>query len=101
MMNKDSDTELFEKLNRETAKIDWKGLEPHYAMGSLVVVSPGTDLVQVAIHFAKDNAKEIQALLESGQLERVQEGQAEEYGRAEATFWAVVVAPWVLIQDVK
>lgn len=92
--------ETFQKLLRETGKIEWKLLSPHFESGGLVLVENPLDLVKVAHSFAVDDKEAVAAWLESGQLQRVDKDQVEVWDAANPTFWAVVVAPWVLIQPV-
>jgi hypothetical protein len=93
--------ELFQKINRETAKISWKELQPHYASGVLVYVEPSQDLVNVAVEFSKDNKPQVEAWLTAGIICRVTEEQAESWIQNNQDFWASVIAPWILIQSVK
>lgn len=90
--------ETFQKLMRETGKIEWKLLASHLESGGLVLVKNPLDLVKVAYSFAKDDKNAVADWLASGDLQRVEAPQVEEWNAANPTFWAVVVAPWVLIQ---
>jgi hypothetical protein len=92
--------ETFQKLLRETGKIEWKLLSPHFESGGLVLVKNPLDLVKVAHSFATDDKKAVAAWLESGQLQRVDKDQVDAWDADNPIFWAVVVAPWVLIQPV-
>jgi hypothetical protein len=93
--------ETFQKLARETGRIEWKLLSSHLDSGGLVLVNNPLDLVKVAYSFAKDDKAAVSKWLESGQIQRVEQAQADAWDAAEPIFWAVVVAPWVLIQPVK
>ncbi|MGH1470280.1 MAG: DUF2288 domain-containing protein [Cellvibrionaceae bacterium] len=95
------DQELFQKINRETAKISWEELQPHYESGALVYVEPSTDLIKVAIEFSKDNKQQVEEWLTLGAVCRVTEKQAELWSHHNQDFWASVIAPWILIQPVK
>jgi hypothetical protein len=86
------------KLNRETSKISWRELQRFYAQGAVVLVEPGMDLIEVACLFSRDDAQAIKAWMESGKIARVDDGQAKQWYEQESTVWAVVVAPWVLVQ---
>ena len=92
------DTDLRTRLNHETARIDWAELQPHFARGTTVYVAPGLDLVEVACQFADDNAAEIQRLMSDQRVALVSERQAGDWAGSNQTMWAVVVAPWVLVQ---
>lgn len=92
------DSEVFQKLLRETGKIDWASLAPHYESGGLVLVDSELDLVRVAYGFAEDEKESVARWLQQGQVTKVEAEQVEEWNRSKPEFWAVVVAPWVLIQ---
>lgn len=95
------DQAIFEKINRETAKISWQELQPHYASGALVHVESSADLVKVAIVFSKDDKTQVEEWLTAGTVCRVTEAQAESWESNNQIFWASVIAPWILIQPVK
>lgn len=94
-----SDDELFQKLNGETAKLSWKELEPHFARGVVVRVNEGLDLVQIAISFIRDDRAKVEELMKSEQISSATDNDAIRWTEQQPTFWAVVVAPWVLIQE--
>ncbi len=87
------------KLNLETAQLAWPELERHFARGVVVKIAPGTDLVDAALQFAENNAAAIQAWLEDGRVARAELADAEDWHARQPRFWAVVVAPWVLVQE--
>ncbi|ASK26884.1 DUF2288 domain-containing protein [Neisseria chenwenguii] len=89
---------LSEKLNAETARIRWQELQIHFARGAAVYVSPDLDLVETAKHMADDNTAALSALMEAGKFGLVTETQAREFLADNREMWAVVVAPWVLVQ---
>lgn len=95
------ETDLKTRLNRETARINWHELQPHFARGTTVFVAPDLDLVEVACQFADDNAVEIQRLMTAQRVGRVTEQQALEWAQSGQEMWAVVVAPWVLVQPLQ
>ncbi|MCF7521238.1 DUF2288 domain-containing protein [Neisseria sp. ZJ106] len=91
---------LNEKLNLETAKIDWQMLQPHFARGAAVYVAPDLDLITVARYVADDCAAKLSPLMAAGQFQLVSDEQAKTFLAANQEMWAVVVAPWVLVQPV-
>ncbi|MEX1670704.1 DUF2288 domain-containing protein [Zhongshania guokunii] len=91
-------SELMIKLNRETAKIDWQALQRFYAQGAVLVVAPELDLVASAVAVAEDNSQYIADLLAKGLLQRADENHAQQWLADQVEVWAVVVAPWVLVQ---
>ncbi|OEC41338.1 hypothetical protein A7D27_14135 [Pseudomonas sp. 1D4] len=97
-MNESSST-LYAKLLGETAAITWEELQPFFARGQLLWVEGQEDLVGVALAVAEDDKPQVAALLQAGKLERVEEARARDLLERDPTLWAVVVAPWVLVQE--
>lgn len=89
------------KLNLETAQLAWPELERHFARGSVVKVATGLDLVDAALHVAENNAATVEAWLVEGRIARAEMSDAEDWHARQPMFWAVVVAPWVLVQEVQ
>ena len=56
-------------------------------------------MIQVATLMANDDAKAIADMLEKKQIERVTDGQAQIWSETDASLWAVVVSPWILVQQ--
>jgi len=104
----DTENEHLNQLNNETGKLTWKELERHFARGAVIKVAIELDLVNIAAHFAEDNKTQVELWLASGQILRANEDDARRWTAAnsEATkdeppvFWAIVVAPWVLVQEI-
>lgn len=94
------DSELVQKLNRETSKIAWPELQRFYASGAVLRVAGEMDLIEVAIAIHKDNAATVEKWLEEGAIGHVDEALASRWLEKQQTVWAVVIAPWVLVQEV-
>ncbi|WP_447752081.1 DUF2288 domain-containing protein [Pseudomonas nicosulfuronedens] len=90
---------LYAKLLGETAKISWEELAPFFARGNLLKVAACADLVEVAIGVAEDDKVKVAAWLTRGDLSKVDEIQAQDYLERDPELWAVVIAPWVLVQE--
>jgi hypothetical protein len=88
------------KLNLETARIAWSELERHFTRGDVIKVTVGVDLVDAALHVAENNTATVREWLADGHIARADLGDAEDWHARQPTFWAVVVAPWVLVQEV-
>ena len=97
----ENDTELYDKVNRETARIKWSELEKHFASGAVVYVSEDLDLVDVAVRFSHDDKESVQRWLAEGKLHKVKDEQAQVWAVADSTLWASVVHPFVLVQPEK
>ena len=98
-MSTQNQSTLYAKLLGETATISWPELQPFFAKGSLLWVDASLDLVAVAEAVAEDDQPKVAAWLTSGRLERISAEHAEDWQRRSPTLWAVVVAPWILVQE--
>jgi hypothetical protein len=98
----DQSAEREELLRREyhnqTARIAWHELQTHHARGRVVVVSPDLDLVEVAVQLGMDNTVRFQDWIEAADVAPVSDEQARRWYQADASLWAVVSPPWVLVQ---
>ncbi len=97
----DSDELLRAKLNAETGKLAWKELERHFARGVVVWVAPQLDLVDVAFQVSKDAKASVEGWMNRGLVRRAEVQDAMVWHEQQAIFWAVVAAPWVLIQEIR
>ena len=86
-------------LNAQTGRIGWPELARHFARGVVVCVADGEDLVAVAERFVGDCAGDIERLTLAGRVWRAQDHDARRWQEQDTRFWAVVVAPWVLVQE--
>lgn len=87
------------KLNLETARLHWPELERHFARGVVIRVASGMDLLEVALGVAENRTGQVQEWLANGSISRADMPDAEDWHSRQPTFWAVVVAPWVLVQE--
>lgn len=97
-MNQEPST-LYAKLLGETASITWKELEPFFAKGALLWVDAGLDLIEAAEGMAEDNRDKVAAWLAAGSLGEVSATRALDLVERDPSLWAVVVSPWILIQE--
>jgi hypothetical protein len=95
------DTELHDKINRETARIHWSELERHFAHGAVIYVSHELDLVEVALRIAHDDREHIARWMNEGKVAKVSDDQALSWQATNALLWASVVSPYVLVQADK
>ena len=87
------------KLNQETARIPWTDLQRFFAQGTLIWVSGDLDLVEMAQRFTRDDVQGVASEMERGALARVSDDQARAWLEAQSSLWAVVVKPWILVQE--
>ncbi|MGV8921252.1 MAG: DUF2288 domain-containing protein [Pseudomonas sp.] len=90
---------LYAKLLGETASITWTELQPFFAKGALLWVEAALDLIEVAEAVADNQADKVTAWLAAGGVSQVAESRALDLLERDPPLWAVVVAPWVLIQE--
>lgn len=90
---------IYAKLLGETAVIGWSELQPYFARGSLLWIEPGLDLVAVAEALATNQARPVADWLASGAVEKLPAAKAVDLQERDPTLWAVVVSPWVLVQE--
>ena len=90
-----------QQIAGETSKIAWHELQYFFASGMAVYVSDELDLVEVASCFADDNKAMVEKWMQNNLVMPVPDEQAKSWYDNEAMVWAVVVKPWVLVQQVK
>jgi hypothetical protein len=99
MSSSESVNEIKARLNLETSRIHWHDLQTYYARGHVVRVAADTDLLNVACELAADNKAQFEHWLASGRVGDVTPDLARAWHQNNAELWAVVIAPWVLVQD--
>lgn len=77
----------------------WEELQPFFARGALLWVEPALDLIAAAEAVAENQAQKVAAWLASGELAKVSESRALDLFERDPALWAVVVSPWVLVQE--
>ncbi len=90
---------LRREYHGQTARIPWSDLQTHYARGSVIAVSAELDLIEVAVQLGMDNTRAFRGWIDSGAVSPVSEEQALHWYDSAAVLWAVVAAPWVLVQE--
>ena len=89
---------LREEYHGQTARIPWHDLQTYYAHGSVIAVGADLNLVEVAVQLGMDNAAQFQAWIAAGDVAPVSDEQALAWFSNNEELWAVVAAPWVLVQ---
>lgn len=100
-MHTDRLATLHAELNMQTSRIKWKELQRFFASGVAIKVSAALDLVNTALQVHEDNKAQFEAWLTAGMIAKVSDPQALAWIAADAEIWAVVVSPWVLVQEIK
>ena len=91
--------ELRTHLNRETARIGWHELQRFFATGNMIEVCATLDLVDVAVAIAVDNEEAVSNWMATEKIAPVNDSQAALWHQQQMTLWAVVVKPWILVQN--
>ena len=102
LLDSDNNDDLnsIEKINRETARLTWQEIEPHFASGNVISVAKELDLVAVAKAVADDNTETISQWMDTEQVIPTSDKQAIAWQKNNADFWAVVIKPLILIQPI-
>lgn len=87
-------------LNQETGKIAWPDLQTYFARGVLVKVAAELDLVTVADQFIVNDKETIEAWYDKQLIMLAADDCATQWSKQQTVFWAIVVAPWVLVQEI-
>lgn len=89
------------RLNLETARITWKELGFFFARGRVIEVIATIDLIEVASALANDDAQQVSDWLNAEQVRVLPDAVAKEWAADDSDLWAVVLAPWVVVQKRK
>ena len=87
------------EINQETSQIAWHELQRFFASGLAISVCSEIDLVDVAYQFSIDNKTQVEQWMKKGKVSPVSDQQALDWFEKNALVWAVVVKPWVLVQE--
>ena len=93
------DHPLSDRINLQTSLINWKALERFFASGVTLNVDPSLDLVRVAQEIVEDNTIVISKWMAENKLAPVSDQLAQQWHDQDTTVWAVIIKPWVLVQN--
>lgn len=91
--------ELRQTLNIESGKCNWKDIQVQFARGMVVVIDASLDLINVAEKFIQDDKAAIEAWMNEKKICRAMDDDAKRWVTKDPVFWALVVPPWVLVQE--
>lgn len=94
----DSEKLLRQRLNHETARLNWHELLPHFASGSVVAVDATLDLIDVAVKISQDDTVAVSQWMAHGLLGKVDDVRATQWVEGDPRLWTVIVKPWILVQ---
>lgn len=92
-------TPLEQELCRETAKVTWAEIESFFANGSLIMVDKSLDLIKVAVAITNDDSAKMESWMAEKLVLNASDEMALSWHESQSLLWAVVVKPWVLVQE--
>lgn len=95
-----SDEELRAHLHGETSKLPWVDLEKHFARGVIFKVAKGIDILDVAIVMSRDDKESLKKWIDDKKVTGAEIEDAKKWHESSASLWTIVVAPWVLVQEI-
>lgn len=87
------------KLNTETGIMTWEELARHFARGVVICIDGDMDLVTVGQAILNDDAATVAQWQGDGLLRRASDDDARRWHAESTEFWALVVAPWLVVQE--
>lgn len=79
---------------------EWRWLSPHADKGSVVLVDPALDLVEVGVAIATDDVSTVDHWIAEALLTKPTPDQIAGWGQAHhKQFTSLIVQPFVLVQD--
>ena len=87
------------EINLETSQIAWHDLQRFFASGLAISVCSDIDLIDVAYQFSIDNKIRVEQWIKDNKVNPVSDQQALQWFKDNTLVWAVVVKPWVLVQE--
>jgi hypothetical protein len=89
-----------EKLKETLDEAEWGWLRDHAERDGLIIVARELELLDVGEAIASDDSKQVGAWIGGGQLTKPTQEQLAEWNETPARrFMALVVSPYVLIQE--
>ena len=92
---------VLDNIHGQTSKIAWRELARFFAGGKVLLVDNSLNLVEVAAAVSSDNTQTVSQWVDANQLAAVSDEQALDWHQKDEHLWAVVTAPWVLVQMIK
>ena len=81
--------------------VDGDRFEKHFARGVVFKVAKGTDILDVAIVMSRDDKDTLKNWIDEGKVNGAEIEDAKKWHESSASLWTVVIAPWVLVQEIE
>ena len=89
-----------DRMREETFDGLWTDLTPHAERNAIFIVDQALDLAEVGLAIARDSSVQVKEWVTSGELARPRADQLKTWDQSPThRFRFVIVAPYVLIQD--
>ncbi len=88
------------RLNTETAMIGWTEIQRFFAKGQVFIVVPDLDLIDAAASMIMDEKSRVEEWMQQSLIAQASTDDAKRWNENDTDLWAVVVAPWILVQEV-
>jgi len=93
-----SELTIKEKLNLETAVLQWKELEVVFAQGKLLILDSICDLIEVASQISDSHVNQLETLIDKKLIQFATPVWIRDNCNDETLLWTVVIAPYVISQ---
>lgn len=87
------------RLNTETAKVGWNEIQRFFAKGQVFIVASELDLIDTAARMIQDEKTSVDDWLQRNLIQQAATDDAKRWNETDPDLWAVVVAPWILVQE--
>jgi hypothetical protein len=89
------------ELTETLDEAEWEWLSPHARRDSLIIVTPGLDLVDVGLAIACDDSTCVQRWIAEALIYKPSPDQLSEWNQNQTKrFTALIVQPYVLAQEI-
>jgi hypothetical protein len=94
--------ELRQELAEMVGPAEWRWLSPHANKGSVVVVNPALDLVEVGFAIATDDVSTVDRWISEALLTKPTPDQLIDWNQTQnRQFTSLIVQPFVLVQEME
>ena len=100
MLGEDAST-ASERLEKYTGEVTWKYLKSHFEAGALVYIDQALSITEVGEAFTSDDAARVKEWRGKGDIVTPSAPHAEYWEQSGTVFRALVVSPFVLIQELE
>ncbi len=97
---KQTDAEVRARLSAEMGTLRWSELQRAFARGDVIKVQHPLDLMDAACAFLQDDKPQVEDWMKRHIVDKASIEDAQHWQNNATLFRAIVVAPWVLVQEI-